>query len=210
MRRIVHLGAVMFLGALASAASAGPIVDPAATIDATDLGGGVFDYKVTLSNSGASPAPIGTFWFAWVPGKDFLDSAPLSVMSPTGWTDHVTNTGADDGFAIQWVANSAGNALAPGQSLSFEFTSTETPQQLAKASPFFPAFLEGTSFVYSGAPFSDSGTQFVATPSTPAPPVPEPSSLALLLTGVLCGLARQGLKSRRKPSQSNARKLAHQ
>jgi hypothetical protein len=34
-----------------------------------------------------------------------MDKAPLSVISPAGWTDMVTNGGATDGFAIQWVAN---------------------------------------------------------------------------------------------------------
>ena len=34
------------------------------------------DYTVKLTNSTASSAAIGTFWFAWVPGEDFLASSP--------------------------------------------------------------------------------------------------------------------------------------
>ncbi|MDR3638060.1 MAG: hypothetical protein P4L84_29920 [Isosphaeraceae bacterium] len=174
MRRFMHLGIVMSVALMARPALAGSIVDPTAAIQRTSLGGGDFDYKVTLTNSAASSAPIGTFWFSWVPGKDFLDNAPLSVTSPTGWTDRVTHGGATDGYAIQWVASTAG-LLAPGNSATFEFTSTETPSQLMGNSPFYAAFPEGTAFVYSGAPFSDAGVQFVASA------VPEPSSLALSL-----------------------------
>ena len=191
MRRIMHLGIVLSVGMLASPAFAGPILDPTATVQSSDLGGGEFDYKITLTNSASSPAPIGTFWYSWVPGKDFLDKAPLSVTSPTGWTNMVTNEGSADGFAIQWVANPANvpaNVLAAGKSLTFEFTSTETPAQLMGNSPFFPPIPEGTSFVYSGAPFSDPGTEFVV---TAASTVPEPSSLALALVGGLALIAHK-------------------
>ena len=34
--------------------------------------GSDFDYTITLSNSASSTDPIGTFWFAWVPGDDFI------------------------------------------------------------------------------------------------------------------------------------------
>jgi hypothetical protein len=192
MKRIMHLGIVLSVGMLAGPAFAGPILDPTATVESSALGGGEFDYKITLTNSASSPAPIGTFWFSWVPGNDFLDKAPLSVTSPAGWSDKVTNAGATDGFAIQWIA-SPGNVLAAGKSLSFEFTSTETPEQLMGNSPFARSFPEGTSFVYSGAPFSDSGTQFTV---TAAQSVPEPSTLALTLVGGLALIAHQRIGRR--------------
>jgi hypothetical protein len=192
MKTIVHLGIVLSVGMLAVPALAGPILDPTATVQSADLGGGEFDYQITLTNSASSPAPIGTFWFSWVPGKDFLDKAPISVTSPTGWTDMVTNGGAADGFAIQWVASPA-NVLAAGKSLTFEFTSTETPAQLMGNSPFGTSFPEGTSFVYSGKPFSDPGTQFVA---TAASTVPEPSSLAITLVGGLALIAHKRIGRR--------------
>jgi len=191
MKNIVSLGIVLLVGMLAGPAFAGPIVDPTATVTSTDLGGGVFDYKINLTDSSSSPAPIGTFWFAWVPpGTDFMDKAPISVTSPTGWTDLVTNTGATDGFGIQWVAN-PDSVITPGKSLTFEFTSTETPQQLMGNSPFHPTFPEGTSFVYSGKPLSDPGTEFTMVAASSPPAVPEPSSLALTLAGGLLLIARR-------------------
>jgi hypothetical protein len=194
MKSIMHLGIVLLVGMLATPAFAGPILDPTATVQSTPLGGGDFDYKITLTNSATSPAPIGTFWFSWVPGQDFMDKAPLSVTSPAGWADMVTNGGPSDGFAIQWVANPA-SVLSPGNSLTFEFTSTETPQQLMGNSPFHTSFSEGTAFVYSGVPFSDAGTEFTVT--SPAA-VPEPSSLVLTLVGGLALIARKRIGRRQR------------
>jgi len=62
----------------------------------------------------------------------------------------ITNAGASDGFAIQWVAALAAG-LTPGQSLSFAFDSSTTPQQMAGQQPFFPATPVLTSFVYAVA-----------------------------------------------------------
>jgi hypothetical protein len=66
----------------------------------------------------------------------------------------------------------------------------ETPQQLMGNSPFHTSFPEGTAFVYSGAPFSDAGTELTV---TSASAVPEPSSLALALTGGVALLVHQGI-----------------
>ena len=121
-----------------------------------------------------------------------MDVAPLTKTSPTGWTANQTGGGAGDGFAIQWVANSSAFYLTPGNSLTFEFTSTETPAQLSGKSPFFPAISEGTTVVYSAGPFSDAGTTFAVT----AAAVPEPSSLALTLLGGLALVARKRIGRR--------------
>ena len=76
--------------------------------------------------------------------------------------------------------------MTPGGSLSgFSFVSSTTPEQMMGDSPFFPGTPVLTSFVYSGAPFSDGGYKFVVT----AAPVPEPSTIALLAAGgLLVGL----------------------
>jgi PEP-CTERM motif len=197
MKNVMRLGIALSVVLAAADAGAGPITNPDATVQSTALGGGLFDYKITLTDAASSPDPIGTFWFSWVPGKDFMNTAPASVISPAGWTDMVTNGGPADGFAIQWVAGNAASAITPGQSLTFEFTSTETPAQLMGNSPTSPTFPEGTSFVYSGAPFSDAGTQFTVSPAASAA-VPEPSTLALAVAGGLALLLRRGIR-RRKP-----------
>jgi hypothetical protein len=110
-----------------------------ATISATQLSSGGNQYTITLDDTGSTP--IGTFWFGWAPGADFLDSSPSSVAAPAGWTDTITHmTGAyvNDGFAIQWVASSPSSDLEPGGSMTFSFVSSEPPSSVLGDSPFYP------------------------------------------------------------------------
>jgi hypothetical protein len=173
MKRLVSLVIVMATGLFATAALAGPIDASAVLTSKPD--GSNFDYSITLTNSSASTSPIGTFWFAWLPGEDFLPTNPFNITAPTGWTEQVTHTGPGDGFAIQFIAGT-GALLAPGSTLSdFGFTSADTPTQLAGNSPFYPGTPATTSFVYAGAPFVQPQEQFVVTVSS----VPEPSSLVV-------------------------------
>jgi hypothetical protein len=136
-----------------------------ATITAIPLPSGDTQYTITLDDTGSTT--IGTFWFGWVPGEDFLDTTPSSVTAPAGWTDNITNMGPNDGFAIQWIASSPSSDLQPGSSLTgFSFDSSQSPSSLFGDSKFFPGTPELTSFVYSGAPFSDAGFQFQVEPMT--------------------------------------------
>jgi Bacterial Ig-like domain (group 3) len=128
----------------------------------------IYNYNITLTNTGN--VNLGTFWFAWVPHEDFLPTSPISITSPAGWgnaagtssTPVITHeTTSPDGFAIQWVAQSSGAALTPGQSLSgFTFSSSDSPIVLNGTAPAFPNQQVLTSFVYGGAPLSDAGDQF--------------------------------------------------
>jgi hypothetical protein len=61
-------------------------ITASAVISSTPTGAN-FNYNITLTNSASSTSPIGTFWFAWVPGKDFLGTSPISETAPTGWGD---------------------------------------------------------------------------------------------------------------------------
>jgi hypothetical protein len=170
-----------------SAASATPI--GAATIGETGSGSN-FQYSIVLQDKsptpGTSATAIGTFWFGWVPGEDFLHTSPLTITSPPGWQETVTHGGSSDGYAIQWIASTSAADLAAGSSLSgFSFTSTDGPGSVFANSSFYPTTPDLTSFVYEGAPFSDAGDQIVATA------VPEPASIGLLGIGCIGLLVRR-------------------
>ena len=147
---------------------------------------GMYDYTLTLHNTGT--VPIGTFWYAWVPGEFFLPSSPSSPTTPLGWS---ASTPSSSGrYSVEYTASS-GYALAGGGTLSFGFTSPDTPATLAGNSPAYPGTPIGTSFLYSGGPFSDAGYQFVVQS------VPEPSALGFLGACVL-GLVLAGRGKLRK------------
>ena len=109
--------------------------------------------SITLNNTGNSI--IGTFWYSWVPGKDFMSVAPTNVTSPAGWTSNITHGGSSDGYAIQWTAISPADDLVLGNSLSgFSFDSTLSASQLTiDDSPLYPTMPVGTSYTYTGLSF---------------------------------------------------------
>jgi Hint domain len=130
-----------------------------ATISVTQIDPTDWKYSITLTDT--STTPIGTFWFAWVPGKDFLDTSPNTITNPAGWTNMITHFGSSDGYAIQWKTSSS--FLAGDSSLSgFSFVSSDAPSAVFSNSNFFPTPAT-TSVVYAGAPLSDAGFTFVAT-----------------------------------------------
>ena len=149
-------------------------INASAVISSTAAGAN-FNDTITLSNASSSDSGIGTFWFAWVPGEDFLATPPISVSPPAGWTANITNMGAGDGFAIQFVANSAASDVQPGSSLNFSFTTADSPAALNGNSVFFPNTPVETAFVYPQGPFSDAGHPFVVTPATTGTPSPTPT-----------------------------------
>jgi hypothetical protein len=159
-------------------------ISATASYSNTEISPGVYDYTITLDNTGTTT--IGTFWFSWIPGAGFLSETPTNVDSPTGWTDKLTNSGA----AIQWTTTT--DLLDPGQTLAgFSFESTETPAELQldfTGSGTGAGDPVTTSTVYIAAPLADPGDTFVATPT------PEPDTLLLTLTGL--GLAAASFKSR--------------
>jgi hypothetical protein len=124
--------------------------------------------------------------------------SPTGIASPAGWQGIVTSGGPSDGFAIQWTATSPANNLMAGNTLSgFSFDSSLTLAQLESPAAGNASDWVSTSFVYSGAPFSDNGFQL--TPTTAAA-APEPSEFALAMVGlgvVLIGVSRRILPSRR-------------
>lgn len=152
--------------------------------------GSLYDYILTLNNTGT--VPVGTFWYAWIPGYFFLPSAPASVTVPTGWT--YTTPSLSGNYSIEYAANS-GYELGGGSSLQFGFSSTDTPTTLAGDASSLSGTPIGTSFVYEGGAFGDPGYQFVVES------VPEPSALGLLTASCLCLASAWRRKLRRLSSK---------
>jgi len=97
-----------------------------ATISGTAVTGG-FDYTILLHNTGATN--LNSFWYGWTIGVFNLPSFPSDPTNLLGWGSAVI------GHSIEYV-NSAGTALAPGQTGTFTFFSTDTP-----AATFAPKIL---------------------------------------------------------------------
>ncbi|HEY2586260.1 MAG TPA: hypothetical protein VGI81_10900 [Tepidisphaeraceae bacterium] len=164
--------------ALATRTRAAILEDPSGTITTVSTGP-QNTYAMAINDAADATQPIGTVWFAWVPGEDFLPTSPISETAPSGWrVNAITHAGSNDGYAIQFVASSASSDIPIGGSLSgFGFTTADTPAQIQGNSPFFPGTPVLTTFAYDAGPFSDAGTEFVVAPAV----VPEPTSLAVAL-----------------------------
>ena len=156
-----------------------------------------FNDTIVLTNASSSNAGIGTFWYAWVPGEDFLATNPISVSPPAGWTDNITNMGSGDGFAIQFLANGPANDVQPGSSLSFSFVTADPPASVNGNSAFFPGTPTNTSTVYPQGPFSDAGHQFVVTPTQTPTPTPAHTDVRNLAAGH--GGRRHGCEGQEAP-----------
>lgn len=186
---IVAVAAALAVQATLRQARATVLEDPSGTISTVSTSPN-FSYAMTVKDASDATLPIGTVWFAWVPGEDFLPTSPLSETSPVGWTvGAVTHEGSTDGYAIQWVASSDIYDVPIGGSLSgFGFTTADSPASIDGKSPFYPTTPVLTTFAYSGAPFSDGGAQFTV---SAASPVPEPASLAVALLPMAMLLRRR-------------------
>jgi hypothetical protein len=165
---------------IATAIASGALAQTTATgvITLLSTNGTTNNYDIDLDNTGSTG--IQTFWFAWVPGLNFMPDMPTGISQPTGWTETITGNAA--GYAIQWKTS---GGLASGTSLDgFQFTSIDSLTTLEGNSQGHPIL---TSFVYSGQPLSGTSDQFVVTPA------PEPGSWI-----TLAGLAIVGTAVRRR------------
>lgn len=154
------------------------------TVTPTSIGSGLYSNTISLQNTGTTT--IGTFWFAWVPGQNYLGSAPTGITSPAGWTATVTHGSATDGYGIRWTTSFAASYLAAGSSLAgFGFTNADGPTVLAGNSPFYASTPTTTSYVYITSAFGDPGARFSLNV------IPTPSAAALLTTGLLAPLSRR-------------------
>jgi PEP-CTERM motif len=193
-RSLLFVSAITFFCTSSSAAG----LSASATFTDVETSPGVFDYSLTLNNTGTTT--IGTFWFSWIVGVGFMPTAPTSVSSPSGWSDILTNGGS----AIQWTTTT--DLLAAGDSLSgFEFVTTVTPAELLAAFPG-PGLGTGdptsTFFVYIATPLADPGSQSVATEAAAAGTVPEPGSAFLALLGIGAVLTAAKLRTKKGDTAS--------
>jgi hypothetical protein len=142
----------LFLFAIFSKANA-QTVSASATILETATSASFNTFVLTLENTSPSSS-IETFWFAWVPGKDFLDSDPLSVQTPSGWTFAITHGGTHDGYAIQFSTST--DPLSAGSDLTgFGFTTADSLTEIEGDSNFYSTTPVTTSEVSTGP--TDSG-----------------------------------------------------
>lgn len=155
-----------------------------------------YSYDLSLTNTGTFGSTIGTFWFSWVPGQNYLASNPTIVSAPTAWEDgpdsNSVSVGGQEGASIEWQATSSAGYLDAGKTLSgFSFTTPDAPASVYGNSIYsfngsHPSVL--TAVVYAGAPFSDAGEHIQVQP------VPEPTPALLL--GVMGGAGLLFLRRR--------------
>ena len=142
-----------------------------ATISSTPNSGGGYHYELVLNNTGSTT--IGTFWFAWIPGANYMQATPTNLVAPANWQANPVNSG---GSSIQYVANSS--LLAAGGTLSgFSFDSPLTPAQMTSTTSSSNGNVVDTSFVYNAAPFSDTGEKIVPSVVTALPASPVVASV---------------------------------
>jgi hypothetical protein len=159
-------------------------------ISETQIDPVTYQYSLTLTDASTSSTNIGTLWYAWIPGQDYLTTKPASatITSPPGWTlSTISGGGAGDGYGIRWVSTATADQITPGESLAgFSFETTDPPSTIFGNSTFFPSTPTSTFFTYSGdSAFSGTSVESVGTA------VPEPASIALLTPlGLLLGRRR--------------------
>jgi hypothetical protein len=143
-----------------------------ATLTDVPAGGGVFDYTMTLHNTG--PEAIESLWIGWIPGV-FDIASPSNPGNNLGWSSSVA-----DGASLQYLA---GTALASGATGMFTFASTSTPAQ-------FTSGAAGDSTAY-GVNAANGQLSFTLSPpdtetfNATVVATPEPSTLGLLAIGAL-------------------------
>lgn len=185
--KLIPIGLSLAVGAALAAStlsSQAQNVNVTTSLSSVTGAGGVFDYTLTLNNTG--PEAIESFWLGWVPGS-FNVSNPSNAGNDLGWTSALAAN------SIQY-GGTAGTALAAGHSATFTFDSTTTPAEfMAQTAQAGDSTAYGVNAANGQLSFSLSPPDTAVFALTV---VPEPSTLAILALGSL-GFLRV---LRRKPS----------
>jgi hypothetical protein len=121
-------------------------------------GGGQYQDTIVLHNTGTTT--VGTFWFGWIPGENFLQSMPTNVTAPPGWTSQVFVFGGPT-YSIEWYATSSGSYVPGGGQLSgFGFTSADSSTVLQGLAPNDQQHHVTDSYLYITGAFGDPGLAF--------------------------------------------------
>jgi|GEM_PF-1148370 len=138
-------------------------------------GAGVFDYTLTLQNTGSEA--IEGLWLGWALSSNpvFNVDDPTNAGNALGWASPV------DGDSVQFGGSPSETLLAVGKSTTFTFDSTSTPAQ-------FMSQAAGQSVAY-GVDASQFAIEDDSLHSVEFAPtlvsVPEPSTLGLVAAGAL-------------------------
>jgi len=163
-RRATTIAGGVLLGVLLAPKTHAQGQIPSGTINGN--GAGPYSYALAFSDAAGATSPIGSVWYAWVPGSFYLPASPTSASAPAGWTASIVNN------SIQFVASSPADDITAGETLAgFGYQATFSPSTLSTTPN------SGVSVAYSGGLFSDGGSTFTVTPT------PEPSAGLLLVPG---------------------------
>ena len=174
----ILLGLILVAGIATSVLAQGEIAS--GTI--SGFGSGPYTYALSFSDSPSATSPIGMVWYGWTTSGFFLPGNPTSASAPSGWT------AALSGNSVQYTAISSASYIPIGGTLSgFGYHAAFSPAQLAAAPN------SGLSEAYAAGLFSDAGNIF----TVQVAPVPEPSTLTLLVCGAtgLCLAGHRRLRA---------------
>src|ERR1700690_3938651 len=134
------VGRVLFGMMLAAAAATSVLAQGLiASGTVSGSGSGPYTYNLSFSDAPSSTSPVGSVWYAWVPGAFYLPGVPTSASAPAGWTATVFNN------SVQFAATSPADDITAGSTLSgFSYHATFTPAELTAAAN------SGLSVAYSG------------------------------------------------------------
>ena len=143
-----------------------------ATISGGSIGGGNFDYTITLKNTGG--LTLNSFWYGWTLSGDNLPSDPSSATNALGWANDLSAN------SIMWQNTTSSSGLTSGSSATFSFVTTDTLSAIT-ASPVGDsvAFTTDTIQFNQGVGGLSTGVFSPAVVTTP-----EPSALGLFGIGL--------------------------